>query len=161
VEGRYNIRLATEADIDTLVAFTIRQAHEAEGATLTIEEVTAGVRGGFASPPASTYWVAEDAEGTIVANTSVVKEWSDFHGGYYWWIQSVFVVPEQRGSGLLEQLIAFLAGAARTAGALQLRLYVHRSNERATRAYRRCGFVEVPYVIMTLPTEVGGVGEGT
>jgi ribosomal protein S18 acetylase RimI-like enzyme len=32
---------------------------------------------------------------------------------------------------------------------LDLRLYAHQSNERALRAYRRCGFAVAPYIIMT------------
>jgi GNAT superfamily N-acetyltransferase len=83
-----------------------------------------------------------------VASTSIVTEWSNFHGGDYWWIQSVYIVPGHRGSGLLDQLLDFLATAARASGALELRLYAHRANERALRAYRRCDFTEPPYVIM-------------
>lgn len=50
----------------------------------------------------------------------------------------------------LDTLVAFTIRQAQAAGALQLRLYVHRSSERAIRAYRRCGFEEAPYVMMTL-----------
>jgi ribosomal protein S18 acetylase RimI-like enzyme len=147
----YSIRLAAEADVEMLVDFTLREAAEAEGARLTIEQALRGVRGGFATPPCSTYWVAEAADGTMVASTSIVKEWSNFHGGHYWWIQSLYIVPDHRGSGLVKQLIGHLASVSRSAGALDLRLYVHSVNRRAIRAYRRCGFVEAPYSIMTLP----------
>jgi hypothetical protein len=82
VASVYSIRPAAETDIDTLVDFTLREAAEAERLTLSIEEATTGVRGGFATPPLSTYCVAVDATDAIVATTSVVKEWSNFHGGY-------------------------------------------------------------------------------
>jgi GNAT superfamily N-acetyltransferase len=95
------------------------------------------------------YWVAEAPDGQIVASTSVATEWSDFHGGNYWWVHSIFIVPEHRGSGLLEILLEHLEKAAGDAGALDLRLYAHQSNERALRAYRRCGFTVAPYIIMT------------
>lgn len=111
-----------------------------------------GVEGGFADPPLATYWVAEAADTTIVASTSVVTEWSDFKGGHYWWIQSLFIVPEHRGTGLVELLIDHLAREASAVGALDLRLYAHTSNERALHVYRRCGFSVAPYVIMTLDT---------
>jgi ribosomal protein S18 acetylase RimI-like enzyme len=62
--------------------------------------------------------------------------------------QSLFIVPDCRGSGLLEQLLDHLRRAAAAAGALDLRLYAHRSNERALRAYRRCGFAEPAYAIL-------------
>jgi GNAT superfamily N-acetyltransferase len=145
----YHIRPATTADVDTLVDFTLEEAREAEGLRADETAVRRGVAAAFADPPRSCYWIAEDASGTAVASTSVVKEWSDFRGGDYWWIQSVFITAPHRGRGVLELVIDHVAKTARAAGALDLRLYAHRSNERALRAYRRCGFSDAPYVIMT------------
>jgi ribosomal protein S18 acetylase RimI-like enzyme len=148
----YSIRSADEADIDTLVDFTLREAAEAEGLTLSLEHATTGVRGGFVAPPRSTYWVAVDRNQTIVASTSVVKEWSNFRGGHYWWIQSLYILPDHRGSGLVGQLLDHLGAVSHAAGALDLRLYVHTSNGRAMSVYRRAGFVEAPYAIMRRPS---------
>jgi len=67
---QYTIRTAVPADIDTLVAFTLREAREAEHRELDRELVTRGVRGGFDDPPHATYWVAETAKGEPVASTS-------------------------------------------------------------------------------------------
>jgi ribosomal protein S18 acetylase RimI-like enzyme len=156
VTSVHKIRPAAETDIDTLVDFTLREAAEAEGVTLSVEGATTGVRGGFATPPLSTYWVAVDAIDSIVASTSVVKEWSNFHGGYYWWVQSLYILPEHRGSGLVTQLIEHLAAVSRSAGALDLRLYVHSSNRRAHRAYTRCGFADAPYSLMTFASTGAG-----
>jgi ribosomal protein S18 acetylase RimI-like enzyme len=63
-------------------------------------------------------------------------------------IQSLFIVPEHRGRGLVDSLLEFVATTARAAGALDLRLYVLQSNQRAIAAYRRCGFDVAPYTIM-------------
>ena len=145
----YTIRKALSDDIDTLVAFTLREAYEAESVERDHAAVRRGVEGGFRNPPLSTYWVAETSEHIVVASTSIVTEWSDFRGGHYWWIQSLFIVPEHRGSGLVELLIEHLATQAETAGALDLRLYAHSSNARALQVYRRCGFQVAPYIIMT------------
>jgi ribosomal protein S18 acetylase RimI-like enzyme len=152
---RYTIRPATETDLDVLVAFTLQEAAEAEGLTLSADAVTTGVRAGFGPAPQSRYWVAEDAAGSVVASTSIVKEWSNFSGGHYWWIQSLYIEPDHRGTRLVERLIEHLAQVARSDGALDLRLYVHHGNQRAIRAYRRCGFTEAPYVIMTLRPNEG------
>ena len=149
--SHYAIRAATLADVDTIVAFTVREAHEAEGAELDATAVQRGVSGAFVDPPRAAYWVAEASGGEVVASTSIVTEWSDFHGGNYWWVQSLFIVPEHRGSGLLELLLDHLAGAAAVVGALELRLYAHRGNERAVRAYERCRFTASDYVIMRRP----------
>ena len=61
----------------------------------------------------------------------------------------MFIVLEHRGSGLIELLLDHLADAAISSGAIDLRLYVHGSNQRAVKAYSRCGFSKAPYMIMT------------
>jgi ribosomal protein S18 acetylase RimI-like enzyme len=151
----YTIRPAIPADLEVLVDFTLREAHEAEGLNLSVESATRGVRAGFGPLSLSSYWIAQTASGSVVASTSIVKEWSNFRGGHYWWIQSLYIDPDHRGTGLVELLIGHLTAACRSAGALDLRLYVHRSNQRAIRAYKRCGFAEGPYVIMTLLSKEG------
>jgi len=150
-EPRCSIRPATRDDIDALVAFTLDEGREAEGRTLDPVAVRRGVEGGFSDPPLAIYWVAEAPGGGVVAVISVVTEWSNFGGASYWWVQSLFVAPEFRGTGLVQRLLDHLAAAASAAGALELRLYAHRGNERALRVYRRYGFVESPYLIMTRP----------
>jgi ribosomal protein S18 acetylase RimI-like enzyme len=147
----YTIRNATTTDIETLVGFTVQEAREAEQIDVDEVAVRRGIEGAFRSPPLATYWVAQSPDGTVVGSTSVVTEWSDFRGGHYWWIQSIYIVPGHRGGELVELLIDHVARAAEAAGALDLRLYAHNSNERAIRAYRRCGFTVAPYVIMTRP----------
>jgi GNAT superfamily N-acetyltransferase len=94
----YTIREATAADIDSLVAFTLQEAREAEGYEANEAAVRCGVEGGFGERPLATYWVAE-CDGQTAGSVSVVREWSNFRGGEYWWIQSVFIVPEHRGTG--------------------------------------------------------------
>ena len=135
----YSIRPATASDIDVLVGFTLAEARDAERRTLDVE----GSR--------ATYWVAHTAEGRVVGSTSVVTEWSNFLGGDYWWIQSLYILPEHRGQGLVDQLLAHLSAQAMAAGALDLRLYGYDTNERALRAYQRCGFGRTPYVVLTKP----------
>jgi ribosomal protein S18 acetylase RimI-like enzyme len=148
MDSPVRIRAATHADLETLVGFTLREAREAEGVELSGEDVRRGVAAGLANPEVARYWVADSAEGEVIAATSVVTEWSNFHGGRYWWVQSLYIVPEHRGRGLVELLLDHLAAAAGTAGALDLRLVVQQSNHRAIRAYRRCGFTAAASTIM-------------
>jgi ribosomal protein S18 acetylase RimI-like enzyme len=144
----YSIRPATPDDADLLVAFTLGEALDAERRTLNRAEVQRGVAGAFATPPKARYWVAE-ANGAVVASTSIVTEWSNFRGGDYWWIQSLYIVPEHRGSGLVDQMLRHLVQEAKAAGALDLRLYGFNTNARALRAYERSGFRQAPYLILT------------
>ncbi|MEU3557466.1 GNAT family N-acetyltransferase [Streptomyces fragilis] len=55
-------------------------------------------------------------------------------------IVGVFVRPEYRGTGLVEELFEAAVAWAYDRGAERVRLYVHERNERAIRAYRRLGF---------------------
>jgi GNAT superfamily N-acetyltransferase len=144
----YRLRRADTDDLETIVGFTHEEAREAEGLDMDTDGIRQGVSAGLEDPSVATYWVAESADGEIVASTSAVREWSNFNGGYYWWVQSMYIVPEHRGRGLVDLLLDTLAEEARAAGAVDLRLYAHGSNPRAIEAYRRCGFDETPYVIM-------------
>lgn len=144
----FAMRPATEADAETLVAFTLSEAYDAERRTLNPVEVRRGVAGAFATPPKARYWVVESG-GAIVASTSIVTEWSNFRGGDYWWIQSLYIVPEHRGSGMVDVILRGLVHEAQAAGALDLRLYGFNTNARALRAYQRFGFRDAPYLILT------------
>jgi ribosomal protein S18 acetylase RimI-like enzyme len=144
----YAIRPAVPADTDTLVAFTHSEALDAERRTLVRADVQRGVAGAFATPPKVRYWVVE-VGGAVVASASIVTEWSNFRGGDYWWIQSLYILPEHRGKGLVDVLLRHLVDEARAGGAIDLRLYGYNTNARALRAYQRFGFREAPYLILT------------
>ena len=144
----FTIREAVRADLDVLVGFALREALESDGAEKDVRAVTRGVQAAFDDPRLASYWVAETGAGRVVANISVVTEWSNFHGGFYWWIQSLFIDPEHRGAGLVQRLLDHVARAAAEAGALDLRLHARESNERALRVYRRAGFTVAPYIML-------------
>ena len=149
VTAVYTIREAVRDDAETLIAFTLQEAREAEGVELDAAAVRRGVVMAFEDPRLATYWVAETSDARIAASTSIVTEWSDFRGGQYWFIQSLFVSPEHRGRGLVGTLLDHLEREAAAAGVLDLRLYAHATNQRALHVYRRCGFTEAPYVLMS------------
>jgi ribosomal protein S18 acetylase RimI-like enzyme len=152
----YGIRRAQDQDLDSLVSFTVAEAREAEGAALDPSVVRRGVEAGLSNRAIAMYWVVESDQGEIVARTSALREWSDWHARYYWWIQSMYVVPDHRGRGLVERLMGAVSAEARNSGAADLRLYVHEQNSRAIRAYRRCAFSDLPYRIMSKHLGNGG-----
>jgi GNAT superfamily N-acetyltransferase len=145
----YKVRKATLEDLELLTQFTLIEAREAEGSSILEEKAGRGIRAGLEDPSISTYWVTECASGQVVGNISVVKEWSNWNSGYYWWIQSLFVIPEHRGKGVLKLLLSEVKKAAKKENAIDIRLYVHKQNERAIKAYKREGFENANYQIMS------------
>jgi len=63
----------------------------------------------------------------------------------------MFLRPEYRGIGLMDKLIEAVREAAKKEDAVDIRLYVHNKNERAIKAYRKSGFLDSDYHIMTMP----------
>jgi GNAT superfamily N-acetyltransferase len=143
------VRVALSSDTPTLVDYVIAEAREAEGREVARETVTAAVGAALADPALMRYWVAEEGAAPIGA-IAITREWSDWRNAAYWWIQFVFVVPEQRGRGLLRALVDHVRAAAAAEGAAEVRLYVHPSNARAIRAYEKLGFEPLPYRMMVL-----------
>ena len=142
------IRRAEGADIATIIQFVRQEAMEAEGHPLDHLQVDRGVRAAFERPGLASYWVLL-VGGEIVGSASTVGEWSDWRAGTYWWLQSVYFLPEWRGKGLARKLLQHIEAEAKACGVLECRLYVHEANGRAIRAYGKAGFAVGPYRILS------------
>ena len=146
----FDIRRAKSTDLESLVSFAVAEAKEAEGVKKDINRVRQGVSTGLADESIAMYWVLEKNNTDVVGSVSIVREWSDWNSGYYWWIQNMYILPGFRGKGLMEKLIQTLKDAARQEGALELRLYVHKNNAQAVTAYQKAGFFDSDYRVMTM-----------
>jgi GNAT superfamily N-acetyltransferase len=145
------IRPATASDLSILTDFILAEAHEAEGRAPDRATVERGVTAAVTADAVAGYWVVVDAEQRPIGSAAVYAEWSDWHAAPYWWIQAFYLRPEVRRQGLAGRLIQHLEDRARAAGAVELRLYVHRGNARAITAYARAGFQAAPYEILAKP----------
>lgn len=142
----WTLRRAAPEDAERLVDFAVAMALETEHKALARETVEAGVRALLDDDGLGECLVAVDETGAVVGTLSVTFEWSDWRNGVFWWIQSVYVAPEQRRQGVFGALYAELEGRARsTPGVIGLRLYVERDNARAMATYRALGMTETPY----------------
>lgn len=140
-------RLAKASDLDFLVRATLGNAWETEQLRLDESVVRRAVGKLLADPHKGRSFVVED-QGKAVASLYVTFEWSDWHDAWYWWIQSLYVVPERRGQGVYTALYRFVQEEARKAGGVRsLRLYVEKANENGLRAYRGHGMHEAPYLV--------------
>jgi ribosomal protein S18 acetylase RimI-like enzyme len=142
------IRAARIDDHEFLAAGNVAMALESEHKRLDPATVTRGVKAVLADPAKGRYFVAERG-GQPVGQLMVTYEWSDWRNGNFWWIQSVYVLPEARRLGVFRGLFEHLDRLAKAeTGVCGIRLYVERENVRAQSTYRRCGLEDAGYVVM-------------
>ena len=143
----YTIRKATETDTKSLIQFNIDMALETENKKLDRKKIEPGVMGLFANPQYGFYMVAEH-EGTVIGSLMVTTEWSDWRNGIFWWIQSVYVIPEYRRKGVyrsMYQTITEMAKSGQSQKVCGFRLYVEKENRIAQKTYRDLGMRETRY----------------
>ncbi len=139
------IRRAGIEDAAALSQFNQNMAFETEGVTLIPEVIDAGVKTMIENPAMGFYLVAEEG-GAIAAALMTTTEWSDWRNGLFWWIQSVYVLPEYRRQGLYRKLyerIKILAD--QEPGVCGFRLYVEHENVAAQKTYQSLGMQETHY----------------
>ena len=144
------IRAASPREIGALVEFNQALARETEDRELDPVRLKKGVEAVFADAARGTYYVALRGE-ELVGALLVTTEWSDWRNGVFWWIQSVYVVPGARRSGVFRRLYEHVLERARAVPeGCGLRLYVDHDNQRAQDVYRRLGMHEARYRMFEL-----------
>ncbi|MDI6808802.1 MAG: GNAT family N-acetyltransferase [Candidatus Eisenbacteria bacterium] len=145
MNGNVSIRDAVLSDAEVLVRFNTAIAAETEGKQLLYEKARPGVLAVLQNPNCGFYIVAE-VDGKVVGSLMVTFEWSDWRNAAFWWIQSVYVMPEFRRRGIyrtLYETVRKRAGAS--SKVCGLRLYVERDNTAAQATYAKLGMTEMNY----------------
>jgi len=141
------IRKAQKQDIDALIGFNEAMALETEGKELSTGTLRKGVEAVFDDPQKGFYVVAQDS-GRAVGGLMITFEWSDWRNAWFWWIQSVYVLPEARGKRIYSELYDFVKREAAAAGNVcGFRLYVEKENVHAQRVYEKLGMDETYYLL--------------
>jgi len=144
------IRTATLADVKTIAQNNVALAAETEGLQLDLKVVESGVRRVVIDDQRGRYYLAERA-GRVIGQMLITREWSDWRDDWFWWIQSVYVLPEARGAGVYSLLHRYVEQLARrTPGVCGLRLYVDRRNTTAIQIYRQLGLQPTNYELMEI-----------
>lgn len=139
------IRDALASDRDIIVDFNIRLAAESEDMQLDPDVVTRGVALVLEDPGRGRYFLAEH-DGRVIGQTMITLEWSDWRCGWFWWIQSVYVHPDYRSSGVFRGLLEHvMAQAHEREDVCGVRLYVDRDNRLAQQVYDRTGLPRAHY----------------
>ncbi len=142
------IRPATVADVENIVAFNAALAWESEGKRLDETVLRPGVQA-VLDDAAKGFYVIAEREGEVVGQSSITFEWSDWRNGWYWWIQSVYVVEQARRQGVFSAIYSHLEERARAdAHVIGIRLYVEKENHRAQQTYAALGLEDEGYLLM-------------
>jgi GNAT superfamily N-acetyltransferase len=143
------IRQAGHDDTNTITAFNTAMAFETEHRHLDQARLRDGVRSLLSHPEYGFYIIAEQPSPDVIqpiGQLMITFEWSDWRNGVFWWIQSVYVVPDQRGQGVYQAMHRHIIDKAKSDPSIcGIRLYVARDNPRAHAAYRKVGLVSSPY----------------
>lgn len=140
------ITRGNSSDIDAIVRFQADMAMESEETLLDVDRLTLGVTSAINDEQKGTYLVAR-ANGTPIGSLMITREWSDWNNMWYWWIQSVYVMPEYRNQGVYRTMYNTLKDMAREKGVSQIRLYADKDNVSAQQVYQRLGMHESHYLI--------------
>ena len=142
---RIEIRNAIDEDAGTLTGFNIAMALETESKELPRDLVATGVTQMLSRLDLGFYLVAE-VDGKVAGCLGITFEWSDWRNGLFWWIQSVYIVPEHRRKGVFRALYEHVIDMARgQASVCGVRLYVEKDNTNAQQTYQRLGMSETDY----------------
>jgi GNAT superfamily N-acetyltransferase len=139
------IRNATRDDVALLRDCNLAMAWESEKKRLDGDVLTRGIVAVFDHPERGFYIVAE-RDGAAVGSLLITHEWSDWRNGGWWWIQSVYVVPEARRAGVFTAMYREIESRGRaSAGVIGLRLYVEKQNSGAQATYAALGMEPAYY----------------
>lgn len=139
------IRSAGPDDISEIAQFNIAMAQETEERQLDPETIQSGVSGVIQNHAHGFYLIAERDQ-VAVGSLLITFEWSDWRNGTLWWIQSVYVKPEHRRTGVFKALYDAVIARARAAKSVRgIRLYVEQENLDAQSVYQKLSMQKTPY----------------
>ncbi len=148
MNNEIKIRIAEAKDVPALVEFNQAMALETEGKHLDPDTLTNGVSAVFADETKGFYLVAEDANEMIIGGLMITFEWSDWRNKWFWWIQSVYILPVGRGKKIYSRLYDFAKEKAREKGnVFGFRLYVEHENLHAQKVYEKVGMETSHYLM--------------
>lgn len=142
-----NICRAEETDAAFIVENNITMAKEIEDRDLNPEQAQQGVQFLLHNGQQGFYLIAK-RETQVIGQLMVTYEWSDWSNGLYWWLQSVYVLPEFRKQGVFRKLYDHVYRLAQSSsGVCGLRLYAFDTNQKAMHTYISVGMQRSRYVM--------------
>ena len=140
-------RPATTADEPALLEL-MREFYQ-EGRIPFEERAARTALRGVLADPAHGRALLIEVEGAVAGYLAICFGWSlEFHGRDAF-LDELYVRERFRGRGIGTRALEVAAEVCRTSGVRALHLEVERSNTRAQSVYRRTGFADRDYYLMT------------
>ncbi|MCX7735600.1 MAG: GNAT family N-acetyltransferase [Candidatus Kapabacteria bacterium] len=141
------VRFGRLDDAKTLAEFNKAMAFESEGIDLDFQNVLSGIKNLMLQTELGFYLIAE-IDNKPVGTLMITYEWTDWRDGLFWWIQSVYVIPEMRKRGIYKALYEFVKTLAKSDSRVRgFRLYVDKDNQNAIEVYKKLGMTESNYIL--------------
>ncbi len=113
-------------------------SEDPSGKTMTDEKIQSTFAQFEDHPDKGTIMVFEK-DGRTVGYAILVNYWSNEYGGSILFLDELYVVPSERGSGIGSEFIGYLK-EKRLCGSVAILLEVHPDNINANNFYKREGF---------------------
>ena len=141
------IRTAVISDLDALVNFNQSMAKETENKELDNKVLQSGV-GALIDDPTKGFYLVAEQDSQVVGSLMVTNEWSDWRNAVFWWVQSVYILPQFRRKGIYAKLYEEVKSLAKQDGNVcGWRLYVEKVNIIAQQTYKALGMDESHYLM--------------
>jgi len=143
-----DFRAATENDIPVLMSLVRALAGEDGSTTFHPDRAEAAMRQLLADSSLGEAWIIE-RQGSVAGYVVITWGFSlEFHGRDAF-VDELYLLPGLRGQGIGRLAIEHAAERCRARGIGAVHLEVDPDNERAVSLYRRNGFVQRGYRIMS------------
>ena len=140
------IRKAIKSDVSFLAKNNQALAKETENINLKLDTIMSGVSNALDREDCH-YFIAESNE-SVVGQTLITYEWSDWRNGLIWWMQSVYVLTNFRRQGVFRTLFNHIEKLARNNPKVKaLRLYVIQNNHSGIKTYENLGMNDSGYIV--------------
>lgn len=129
-----------------MVAFQKQMALETEDLSLDQSLLKKGIQTVIDDSSKGEYLLAF-SDNELIGMLLTINEWSDWRCKTVLWIHSVYILPNRRGQGVFKEMYQYLfnfvkQNSSEYAG---LRLYVDKSNQKASHVYEKLGMSKEHY----------------
>ncbi len=137
---------AEKRHLDIITKNNLLMAKETENKDLVFQTVKKGVEAVLKNPDKGQYYLCIEND-KVVGQLMITYEWSDWRNCFFYWIQSVYTIPEKRGKGVFKSLFEHVYRKVKKEKGCGIRLYVEKNNKIARKVYENLKMTDTGYLL--------------